>query len=98
MNPPILILDDATASVDTETEAMIQAALSALTKSRTTFVIAQRVSTVKRADKIVVLDKGRIVETGTHDQLLASNGLYSEIFRLQLSAHESEVTNAATSL
>jgi ABC-type multidrug transport system fused ATPase/permease subunit len=98
MNPPILILDDATASVDTETESIIQAALSALTKSRTTFVVAQRVSTVKRADKIVVLDKGRIAEVGTHEQLLAQAGLYSEIFRLQLMGHESEVTNATTGL
>lgn len=94
MNPPILILDDATASVDTETESQIQAALANLTKSRTTFVVAQRVSTVKRADKIIVLDKGRIAEMGTHDDLLSRDGLYSEIFRLQLCGHETEVTNA----
>ncbi len=97
-DPPILILDDATASVDTETENLIQAALSELTKSRTTFVIAQRVSTVKRADKIVVLDKGRIAETGTHEELLSRGGLSSEIFRLQLTGHESEVRIAATRL
>lgn len=83
MNPPILILDDSTSSVDTETEALIQLALQRLMESRTTFVIAQRISTVKRAHKIVVLDKGRIVQTGTHDELLAQGGLYAEICRLQ---------------
>jgi ATP-binding cassette subfamily B protein len=86
MNPPILILDDATSSVDTETEAQIQKALNALTESRTTFVIAQRVSTVKRANRIIVLDKGRIVEMGTHEELLAAGGLYSEIFNMQFGA------------
>jgi len=88
MNPPILILDDSTSSVDTETETLIQKALVSLTESRTTFVIAQRLSTVKRADKIVVLDKGRIVETGTHEELLAKGGAYAEICRLQFGAQE----------
>lgn len=88
MNPPILIMDDSTSSVDTETEALIQKALVSLTESRTTFVIAQRISTVKRADKIVVLDKGRIVEEGTHRELLATNGLYAEIYRLQFGGEE----------
>jgi len=83
MNPPILILDDATSSVDTETEGLIQRALASLTESRTTFVIAQRVSTVKRADKVVVLDKGRLAECGVHDELIAKGGLYAELFRLQ---------------
>ncbi len=90
MNPPILILDDATSSVDTETESQIQKALNALTESRTTFVIAQRVSTVKRANRIIVLDKGRIVESGTHDDLLAAGGLYSEIFNMQFGAQLTE--------
>lgn len=88
MNPPILIMDDSTSSVDTETEMMIQKALVSLTESRTTFVIAQRISTVQRADKIVVLDKGRIVEMGTHKELLAKGGLYSEIYRLQFGGED----------
>jgi len=98
MNPPILILDDATSSVDTETEALIQQALVSLTESRTTFVIAQRVSTVKRADKIVVLDKGRLVECGVHDELIARGGPYAELFKLQFGGQmiaEMEGTDAA---
>lgn len=88
-NPPILILDDSTSALDTETELLIQKALVSLTQSRTTFVIAQRISTVKRADKIVVLDGGKIVEMGTHDDLVHAGGLYSEIFRIQLSGQDS---------
>ena len=88
MNPPILILDDSTSSVDTETELLIQKALVSLTESRTTFVIAQRISTVQRADKIVVLDKGRIVEMGTHKELLAKGGIYKDIYRLQFGGEE----------
>ncbi|MCX6346208.1 MAG: ABC transporter ATP-binding protein [Armatimonadetes bacterium] len=94
MNPPILILDDATSSVDTETESLIQQALASLTESRTTFVIAQRVSTVKRADKIIVLNKGRLVESGFHDELMAKNGHYAELFNLQFSGQEMEDVNA----
>ena len=88
MNPPILILDDATSSVDTETESLIQSALASLTKSRTTFVIAQRVSTVKQADKIIVLNNGRLVECGVHDKLLADGGYYAELFKLQFGKQE----------
>ncbi len=88
MNPPILVLDDSTSSVDTETEMLIQKALVSLTESRTTFVIAQRISTVQRADKIIVLDKGRIVEEGTHRELLAKGGIYKEIYRLQFGGEE----------
>lgn len=87
MNPRILILDDSTSSVDTQTEKLIQAALDALMEGRTTFVIAHRLSTVRRADMIVVMDAGRIVERGTHDELLARGGLYKEIHDLQLIDH-----------
>jgi ABC-type multidrug transport system fused ATPase/permease subunit len=87
MDPRILILDDSTSSVDTQTEKLIQAALDALMEGRTTFVIAHRLSTVRRADMILVMDKGQIVERGTHDELLARGGLYKEIHDLQLIDH-----------
>jgi len=87
MNPRILILDDSTSSVDTQTEKLIQAALDALMEGRTTFVIAHRLSTVRRADMILVMDKGRIAERGTHEELLARGGLYKEIHDLQLIGH-----------
>ncbi len=87
MNPRILILDDSTSSVDTQTEKLIQAALDTLMEGRTTFVIAHRLSTVRRADMILVMDQGRIVERGTHDELLARGGLYKEIHDLQLVDH-----------
>lgn len=87
MNPRILILDDSTSSVDTQTEKLLQAALDTLMEGRTTFVIAHRLSTVRRADMILVLDKGQIVERGTHDELLERGGLYREIHDLQLIDH-----------
>ncbi|MEM7118720.1 MAG: ABC transporter ATP-binding protein [Chloroflexota bacterium] len=87
-DPRILILDDSTSSVDTETEHLIQEALDILMHGRTTFVIAQRLLTLKNADCILVLDKGRIVERGTHDELLAEHGLYREIYNLQLKDQE----------
>jgi ATP-binding cassette subfamily B multidrug efflux pump len=87
MNPRILILDDSTSSVDTQTEKLIQAALDALMEGRTTFVIAHRLSTVRRADMILVMDQGQIVERGTHNELLARGGLYKEIYDLQLIDH-----------
>ena len=87
MDPRILILDDSTSSVDTQTEKLIQAALDALMEGRTTFVIAHRLSTVRRADMILVMDRGQIVERGTHDELLARGGLYKEIHDLQLIDH-----------
>jgi ATP-binding cassette subfamily B protein len=87
MDPRILILDDSTSSVDTQTEKLIQAALNALMEGRTTFVIAHRLSTVRRADMILVMDRGRIVEQGTHNELLTRDGLYKEIHDLQLIDH-----------
>jgi ATP-binding cassette subfamily B multidrug efflux pump len=87
MNPRILILDDSTSSVDTQTEKLIQSALDTLMEGRTTFVIAHRLSTVRRADTILVMDKGQIVERGTHNELLAGGGLYKEIYDLQLVDH-----------
>jgi ATP-binding cassette subfamily B multidrug efflux pump len=89
LNPRILILDDSTSSVDTETEQQIQWALINLMQGRTTFVIAHRLSTVHRADLILVMDDGKIVEKGTHAELLAQKGLYREIYELQLSDQES---------
>ena len=80
-NPPILLLDEATASVDTETERLIQQALERLMENRTSFVIAHRLSTVRGADYIYVLDSGRVVEEGTHDHLLSISGLYAELCR-----------------
>ena len=89
---PVLILDEATSSVDTETEWLIQQALNRLTRNRTTLVIAHRLSTVRHADKIVVLDKGRIVETGTHAELIASNGRYAQMVEKQSLARSWELT------
>jgi len=83
-NPSILILDDSTSAVDVETETKIQSALDALMKGRTSFVVAQRISTVLKADKIVVIDKGQIAAEGTHHQLLHSSPIYQEIFASQL--------------
>ncbi|WP_320674853.1 ABC transporter ATP-binding protein [Prochlorococcus sp. MIT 1341] len=80
---PILILDEATASVDNETEAAIQRSLEKITRGRTTIVIAHRLSTVRHADAIIVMDKGRIVEQGTHDELIKEGGFYSDLWRIQ---------------
>lgn len=88
-NPRLLILDEATAAVDTETERRIQAALERLICGRTTLVIAHRLSTVIRADQILVLDRGKLVEQGTHPDLLAQGGLYANFYQLQFSAQQS---------
>jgi len=82
-DPPVLVLDEATASVDNETEAAIQRSLEHITASRTTLVIAHRLSTVRHADRIVVLDHGRIVESGRHEELLHSHGPYASLWRVQ---------------
>jgi ATP-binding cassette subfamily B protein len=83
-DPPILILDEATSALDTVTEASIQRALAVLTRGRTTFIIAHRLSTVRNAGLILVFDRGRIVECGTHSELLAREGLYAQLVRVQL--------------
>ena len=82
-NPPILILDEATSALDTESERLVQEALTNLMKNRTSIVIAHRLSTIQHADEIVVLKEGRIVETGTHNDLLQQKGLYSHLCKLQ---------------
>ncbi len=85
-DPRILILDEPTSALDARSEHLLQAALEHLTRGRTTFVIAHRLATVQRADRILVLDRGRIVEQGTHAELLARDGLYRELFALQFAA------------
>jgi subfamily B ATP-binding cassette protein MsbA len=85
-NAPVLLLDEATSALDSESERHVQAALEALMRGRTTIVIAHRLSTVERADRIVVLDRGRIAETGTHHQLLERGGIYDKLYRIQFAS------------
>jgi ATP-binding cassette, subfamily B, bacterial MsbA len=93
-NPAILILDEATSSLDSESERLVQDALETLMEGRTTFVIAHRLSTVRRADRIVVLDAGRIVQEGTHEELLARGGLYKRLHEIQFKDYPSTVSAA----
>lgn len=81
--PPMLILDEATSSIDTKTEMKIQNAFAKMTKGKTSFIVAHRLSTIKNADTILVMDKGRIIEIGNHEQLLAKNGFYAELYNSQ---------------
>jgi len=93
-DPPILILDEATSSLDSESEMMVQKALENLMKDRTTFVIAHRLSTIRKADKIVVLDDGRITETGKHGELISKNGIYKKLYDMQfLEKDEGDLIN-----
>jgi subfamily B ATP-binding cassette protein MsbA len=82
-NPPILILDEATSSLDTESERLVQDAINNMMQNRTSIVIAHRLSTIRHADEIVVLQKGKIVERGNHDQLLAQGGFYKRLVEMQ---------------
>lgn len=90
-NPRILLLDEATSSLDSESEHLIQEALSRLMQNRTTIIIAHRFSTVRGANRIAVLDKGELVELGTHDELIAKNGIYTKLYEMQLLNPEAEV-------
>lgn len=94
LDPPILVLDDSTSAVDTKTEYLIQQALQEVMKGRTSFVIAQRLRTVKMADQILVLNKGKIVERGRHEELLQQNGFYRRIYDLELRDQEEALTEA----
>jgi subfamily B ATP-binding cassette protein MsbA len=85
-NAPVLVLDEATSALDTESERHVQAALEALMRGRTTLVIAHRLSTVEKADRIVALERGRIAETGTHRELLARGGIYDKLYRIQFAS------------
>jgi subfamily B ATP-binding cassette protein MsbA len=82
-NAPILILDEATSSLDSESEKLVQQALANLMQNRTTIIIAHRLSTIRNADQILVLDRGRIVESGNHESLINRNGLYRKFFQIQ---------------
>jgi ATP-binding cassette subfamily B protein len=85
-NPPLLLLDEATSALDAESERMVQAALESAMRDRTTLVIAHRLATVQKADRIVVIDHGRMVEQGNHESLVAANGIYARLSALQFTS------------
>jgi ATP-binding cassette subfamily B protein len=89
-DPALLILDEATSAVDTRTELLVQQAMSALRRERTSFVIAHRLSTIRDADLILVMERGAIVEQGTHDELLARNGAYAALYNAQFTAQPAD--------
>ena len=89
-NPQILILDEATSALDTESERVVQEALDRLMVGRTSFVIAHRLSTIKNADKIMVLEKGQLIEQGNHDELMAMDGLYAHLYKIQYRSKEAK--------
>ena len=91
-DPKILILDEATSSIDQESEKLIQRATEKITKNRTSIIIAHRLSTIEKADKIIVMDHGLIVEEGTHQELLAKNGYYSVLYKAQVVNEDVEKT------
>jgi len=95
-DPAILILDEATSNIDTETESVIQEALEVLKKGRTTFIIAHRLSTIRSADQILVLHRGEIVERGSHDELMALGGRYFRMYQLQVGAASGGVSTNTT--
>jgi ATP-binding cassette subfamily B protein len=96
--PRIVILDEATAHLDSESERAVQLALATALQGRTSLVIAHRLSTIRAADQVLVVDDGRIVESGTHESLLHAGGLYAELYRTQFAAAESGTSGAASSV
>ena len=95
-DPEVLILDEATSSVDTRTEVLIQRAMNKLLAGRTSFVVAHRLSTIRDADKIIVMNHGSIVETGNHESLMAKNGFYADLYNSQFNQAESSGDEPAT--
>jgi subfamily B ATP-binding cassette protein MsbA len=95
-NAPVLILDEATSSLDTESEALVQSALQNLMSGRTVFVIAHRLSTVRRADRIVVIESGTIADIGTHEELMGRLGLYRKLHEMQFADFEPAAVNGNT--
>ena len=87
-NPRILIFDEATSALDYESERVIQQNMPQIAKGRTVFIVAHRLSTVRGADRIITIDRGRLVEDGTHDELIKTGGRYSSLYRLQAGIHE----------